>query len=214
LFREAKAELSAAQADTRLSPAEKEKQILSLQLKVATLRPAAIMLADQFYDTVHIPYREAREAEEAWIGAPYYDPKKLYAGMKAMSGYNELTWAFVEADRLRGQARETPRSFAEDAGAAEGRAEARAAGPSDPTPRYMEDRTPDPPNPATPAEYAQNIRNIKTAAEFAVLQWEKALADAVLRKDPEEAAECRGGLHAALYTFELTLKWSEKKPAE
>jgi hypothetical protein len=168
---------------------------------------------------------EARIAEREWDNAPK-DPQRQAAYHHAMSEYNKSLMDSVDADGLRGQARGTPRSIAEDAVEVERIAEARFPGwadeatrrhdvaPRDPGPADEGTRTPSWADRATPEQYAKYVRDVKAAALDSVFKWENALSNAVLNGDPEEASRCRVGLRDAVTTYEYRLNWSEKKPAE
>jgi hypothetical protein len=193
------------------------------------LKPWAIMATDSYYafanETLEEAGREARTAEREWDNAPK-DPQKRAAYQHAMSEYKKSHMDSVEADRLRGEARETPRSIAEDADDKERYVEAQIPGaadeatprhdvaPRDPGPADEGTRTPSWADRATPEQYAKYVRDVKAAALDSVFKWENALSNAVLNGDPEEASRCRVGLRDAVITYEYRLTWSEKKPAE
>ena len=144
-FLDAKAELSAREADTTLRHGSLWEQ------KVAILRPMALLLTNNYYV----------RAEEN-------------AAVTALIGLNaEIDGDLDKADRLRGQARETMRSFAEDAD-----------------------------EPARVAlNLARTSPGHWPAYEDAALKrvslWQDALHDAEKRGDAEEIEKCRTGLRNA-----------------
>jgi hypothetical protein len=193
------------------------------------LKPWAIMATDSYYafanETLEEAGREARTAEREWDNAPK-DPQKQAAYQHAMSEYEESRLDSVEADRLLRQARETPRSIAEDADDKERYVEAQIPGaadeamprhdvaPRDPGPAEEGARTPGWADRATPEQYAKYVRDVKAAAQDRVFKWENAFSNAVMRGDSEEIKKCGEGLGAAIATFKDMLALSEKKPAE
>jgi hypothetical protein len=144
-FLDAKAELSAREADTTLRHGSLWEQ------KVAILQPMALLLTNNYYV----------RAEEN-------------AAVTALIGLNaEIDGDLDKADRLRGQARETMRSFAEDAD-----------------------------EPARVAlNLARTSPGHWPAYEDAALKrvslWQDALHDAEKRGDAEEIEKCRTGLRNA-----------------
>jgi hypothetical protein len=186
------------------------------------LKPWAIMAADSYYafanETLEEAGREARTAEREWDNAPK-DPQKQAAYQHAMSEYKKSHMDSVEADRLRGEARETPRSIAEDAddkeryvedqipGAADEATPRHDVAPRHPGPADEGTRTPGWADGATPEQHAKYVRDIKAAAKDSVFKWENALSNAVLNGDTEEASRCRVGLRGAIDIFSDRLNW-------
>jgi hypothetical protein len=150
-FLDAKAELSAVRADTSLPEAQRKIQISQWEQQVAILRPAALLLTNNYY---------VRAEENA-----------------AVAERNRLAVNTVDdrdaADRLRGQARETKRSLAEDADESVRVPLERARANPDQWPLYRE------------AVYSR------------LGKWEDAFADATSGGDVEEIQKCRGGLNKA-----------------
>jgi hypothetical protein len=189
----AKRELSAAQADTPLSGQEKGKSISSLEQQVAILRPAALALSNSNYarakEMRENAARHWKAADEAWKKAP--DLKNWTAREAAESAYRAADGDVVDADRLRGQARETKRSSAQDADIARNVANSRANGPA---------------HVQSPSEHADNVESYQAAAQFSVWQWETASADAARGGDAEEIEKCRVGLDDARFCLKVALE--------
>jgi hypothetical protein len=167
------------------------------------LKPWAIMATDSYYalanETLEEAGREARTAEREWDNAPK-DPQKRGAYQLAKSNYNQSLLDSLEADRLGGQARETPRSIAEDADDKE-RAASHNVAPTD------LNEAPGPADGATPEQHAKYVRYVKAAAQDRVFKWENAFSNAVMRGDSEEIEICGKGLGAAIAIFNDRLNW-------
>jgi hypothetical protein len=160
-FLDAKAELSKVRADTSLPQAKKEIQISRWRQQVAILRPAALLLTNNYY---------VRVEENAAFNAEVM-----------RKGGNDLGWPSIgddlhKADRLRGQARETKRSLAEDAD------------------EFV--RVPLEQARANPDQWSL-YQLCQEAVHSRFAKWEDAFADATSGGDAEEIEKCRDGLDKA-----------------
>lgn len=193
-YLDAKRELSAAQADIRYPQSGEKGQISSLEQQVAILRPAALALSNSNYARAKEMRENAdrnwRDADEAWKSAPF-DLKNWTAREAAESAYRAADGDVVDADRLRGQARETMRSSAQNADIARNAANSRAD---------------DPAHVQSLSEHADNVESYQAAARFSVWQWETASADAARRGDAEEIDKCTVGLQDARLCLKVALE--------
>lgn len=186
-FLRAKAELSARQADTTLPHGSWWEH------QVAILRPAALALSNSNYarakEMRENAVRDRRKADEAWKNAP--DLNNWTAREAAESAYRAADGDVVDADRLRGRARGTMRSWAQDADIARNVANSRAA---------------DPAHVQSPSQHADNVEAYRAAARISVWRWEKASADAARGGAAEEIEKCRVGLQDARLCLKVALE--------
>jgi hypothetical protein len=159
-FRGAKADLAVALADTSSLRPENQQSRLS-----------------------HLQYQVAILRPAAIVATDRY----WALAQEASRG----TSAEIEqADRLRGQARETMRSAAQDAD------KARFAAKDAAEWAYAKGSN----------NLVQVLQEYKAAAEFSVVQWEKASTDAAMRGDAREFEQCKRGVEDAVREFENALK--------